>query len=575
MKDSELYELLSSIEGFQVRRIMEKSEYSQKRDIHFAFSITSNEFPDNKMFIAFDGAFPNSKPTYFVEDLFIPHVEPDGYICYSDVNSMVNPELPKEIIEETFAKASKTLRDGISGTNKSDFNDEFAEYWHRNKYLEKELFIQFCAEVPEDIIELRYARFNNRRPKPDNLVVASTDEELKKYAHRFFNRQVPDKSKSLFIATISEEYHVTPPKYDNFWSILELREFLETNMDENSVKQLHQKLRLIKRLNSKEYFILGIPSKNGKVLVAVEFSGLKSNIHPLLPDGGNCRIKPILIVRSDKKLISKRGGAEEDMDKKKILLVGAGSVGSKLAYEVIKLGIGELTIIDDDDLEESNLYRHELGVSSLNQNKAKAIAMILTKEFPYTTVKHHCLKLEHCISKAKIDLRSYDLIISATGDTNVNLFLNKYLKDNTLSVPVIYCWNEALGIGGHACLISETQGSCLQCLYIENPTFQSRVSFSKPGQTFNKKLAGCSTSFVPFSSLDSMRTAVLTLGLIKDFLTGLEVNNQIISWKGASRYFVESGFETSGRYELSDQSLFEKRFNLKNLNEDEKCKVCG
>ncbi|HLP56585.1 MAG TPA: ThiF family adenylyltransferase [Fluviicola sp.] len=554
---------------------MDKSEYPQRRDIHFAFSITSSEFPDTKMFIAFDGAFPNSKPTYFAEGLFIPHVEPDGYICYSDVNSMVNPELPKEIVEETFAKAIKTLRDGISGTNKSEFNDEFAEYWHRNKHLDKELFIQFCADLPEEVIELRYARFNNRRPKPDNLVVTRTDEELKKYAHRLFNRQAPDKSKSLLAVTIKDQCYVTPPKYSDFWSIQDLRTFLNTNMNEDSINQLHEKLRLIKRCNSKEYFILGIPSKNGKVLVALEFLGLKSNIHPLLPDGENCRIKPIRIVRSDKKLISKRGGAEEDLDTKKILLVGAGSVGSKLAYEIVKLGIGELTIIDDDDLEESNLYRHELGASSLHLNKAKAIATLLNREFPYTTVKYHCLKLEQCINKAKIDLCSYDLIVSATGDANVGLFLNRYLKDIVLSVPTIYCWNEALGIGGHACLISETKSSCLQCLYIEEPAFQSRVSFSKPGQNFNKKLAGCSTSFVPFSSLDSMRTAVLTIGLVKDFLSGIEVDNQIISWKGSNRYFVENGFETSYRYELSEQTLLEKRFNVKNLNEDEKCKVCG
>jgi molybdopterin/thiamine biosynthesis adenylyltransferase len=574
MGDSELHELLSSIEGIQIKWKLEKSEYPLRRDIHFAYMIAPNEFPDMKIIIAFDCSFPNSKPQYFIKDVFIPHVESDGFVCYSDVSSMVNPDLPKEIIEETFFRLMNTIRDGLSGENKSDFRDEFAEYWHRSESLDKNLIMQLCTDVPEDLLELRSARFNNSS-RAYNLLIGRNDEELKLYAQRFLYRQMPGKSKMLLVATIMEKCDIEPPKYNAFWSLSELRAFLRDKMNPDKLQELYTRLRSLKKCNSKEYFILGIPTKNGKVLVGMEFSGLKTNKHPLLPDGENCRVKPLRLIRSDKKLISERGGAEGHLHNKKVLLVGAGSVGSKLAFEIVKLGISHLTIIDNDFLDLPNLYRHELGVSSLHKNKAKAVSEILNKEFPYAIVNHYDMKLDQCIATGKINLGNFDLIVSATGEANVGLFLNKFLKENKLNVPSIYSWNEALGIGGHACLISETMSSCFQCLYKEDPGFQSRVSFSEPDQDFNRKLAGCSTSFVPFSSLDSMRTAVLTIGLIKDFFTGLEVHNQIISWKGSDRYFLENGFKTSGRYNLTENSLWKNRFHVKNLNEDQTCRICG
>ena len=77
-----------------------------------------------------------------------------------------------------------------------------------------------------------------------------------------------------------------------------------------------------------------------------------------------------------------------------------------------------------------------------------------------------------------------------------------------------------------------------------------------PGQHFSKKIAGCSSSFVPFSSLDSHKTAVLTLGVIKNFFKGNITNNPYLSWKGDNQTFVNAGFKTSNRFELSENELF-------------------
>ena len=54
-------------------------------------------------------------------------------------------------------------------------------------------------------------------------------------------------------------------------------------------------------------------------------------------------------------------------------------------------------------------------------------------------------KIEEAVQEGNIEFGEYDLIISATGDHNVNRWINQYVMSNKLMVPVVYAWNEVLG----------------------------------------------------------------------------------------------------------------------------------
>ena len=71
---------------------------------------------------------------------------------------------------------------------------------------------------------------------------------------------------------------------------------------------------------------------------------------------------------------------------KKIALIGAGSLGSPLAASLLRTGLGSLLLIDPDTFEDANLGRHVLGVDSLGQSKAKALANKLQRDFPFATI---------------------------------------------------------------------------------------------------------------------------------------------------------------------------------------------
>ena len=56
--------------------------------------------------------------------------------------------------------------------------------------------------------------------------------------------------------------------------------------------------------------------------------------------------------------------AQEIISKASVCIVGAGGIGSTAIYYLAGAGIGHLTIIDDDIVEESNLHRQILHDST-------------------------------------------------------------------------------------------------------------------------------------------------------------------------------------------------------------------
>ena len=65
---------------------------------------------------------------------FIPHTEPDGFICYSyDEGLLLDQSNPFGIVEESFQRAIQTLKDGVFQKNNQDFIKEFEALWSRQK----------------------------------------------------------------------------------------------------------------------------------------------------------------------------------------------------------------------------------------------------------------------------------------------------------------------------------------------------------------------------------------------------------------------------------------------------------
>jgi hypothetical protein len=138
----------------------------------------------------------------------------------------------------------------------------------------------------------------------------------------------------------------------------------------------------------------------------------------------------------------------------------------------------------------------------------------------------------------------------------------------------LYTWVEAYGIGGHALLtLNGCRKGCFECLYTPpvDGDMCDRTSFAAAGQSFAKDLSGCANLFTPFSSLDAVRTATLAVELAGNTLMGKVDGNPLVFWKGCPDAFTAAGYHVSDRYGLSEQKLFERRYQ----HPSPRCPVCG
>ncbi|WP_221235071.1 HesA/MoeB/ThiF family protein [Sphingopyxis panaciterrulae] len=71
---------------------------------------------------------------------------------------------------------------------------------------------------------------------------------------------------------------------------------------------------------------------------------------------------------------------------KKVLLIGAGAVGSFVAAELVRAGIGELTIVDPDRVEPGNSVRWLLGRIAWGLPKVLALSNFLMTNYPFARV---------------------------------------------------------------------------------------------------------------------------------------------------------------------------------------------
>lgn len=71
---------------------------------------------------------------------------------------------------------------------------------------------------------------------------------------------------------------------------------------------------------------------------------------------------------------------------KKVLLIGCGAIGSFVALELARAGVGRLTLLDKDILEPGNSVRWPLGRSHWGLSKAAALQSHINSEYPWTPV---------------------------------------------------------------------------------------------------------------------------------------------------------------------------------------------
>ena len=92
MDSSQLLNIVKDLKGFSFIGELKKNEFpSKKWNLDYGFSGNINiNGTITTLIVAFNKHYPYKKPIYFLKEYdalgFIPHVENDGYICYTEDN---------------------------------------------------------------------------------------------------------------------------------------------------------------------------------------------------------------------------------------------------------------------------------------------------------------------------------------------------------------------------------------------------------------------------------------------------------------------------------------------------------
>jgi molybdopterin/thiamine biosynthesis adenylyltransferase/rhodanese-related sulfurtransferase len=144
----------------------------------------------------------------------------------------------------------------------------------------------------------------------------------------------------------------------------------------------------------------------------------------------------------------------------KVLLLGAGGLGSPTALYLAAAGVGTLGIVDDDEVDLSNLQRQVIHTTDrIGTPKVESAAKTIAALNPDVEVVQYRTRLDASNIMEIID--GYDVIVDG-----VDNFPTRYLLNDAtvrLDIPVVSA--SILGFDGQLSVFKPHDGPCYRCLY--------------------------------------------------------------------------------------------------------------
>ena len=153
------------------------------------------------------------------------------------------------------------------------------------------------------------------------------------------------------------------------------------------------------------------------------------------------------------------GWEQEKLTKASVFVAGAGGLGGEIAEGLVRQGIGELHIADDDKVTATNLNRQKFTHENLWKNKAIELCKNLSKVGPMDSV----LIAHPCIAQ-KVNLDSIRIDVIVCGIDNrvpgTRLWLCKYGLERTM--PVVFIALSEDADWGYL-FVQEVEKACWSC----------------------------------------------------------------------------------------------------------------
>lgn len=144
-----------------------------------------------------------------------------------------------------------------------------------------------------------------------------------------------------------------------------------------------------------------------------------------------------------------------------VLCIGAGGIISQIAPTLVRKGIGQITLLDNDIVEASNLNRQRFYARDIGQSKALALARNLKPEcIAATEIRGYAFRLEEAIARG-IDLEC-DVAICGVDNNPARVAASRFFRSR--AIPVIFTAVSRDGDHGYV-FVQDREGACIACMF--------------------------------------------------------------------------------------------------------------
>ena len=251
------------------------------------------------------------------------------------------------------------------------------------------------------------------------------------------------------LALLSEEYPET--KKAMFDEQGRLREFINVFVNDENIKDL-------------DNFDTNVRDRDEIILIPAIAGG--SGMDSVLGDRKGEKLTNDEITRYSRHLLLQEIGVkgQKRLKAAKVLIVGAGGLGTPLVQYLAAAGVGTIGIIDNDEVEETNLQRQVIhGTRDIGRPKVSSAKDSIKQINPLVKVETYNMRLT--AENAEDIISQYDVVADASDN-----YPTRYLVNDTcvlLGKPDVF--GAMYQFEGQVSVYYAKEGPCYRCMYPAPP----------------------------------------------------------------------------------------------------------
>lgn len=447
------------------------------------------------------------------------------WVCLFEQDSVINTIVSYE--DKVFDSIDRLI-ELLSMTpieREREFQKEFLYYWN-NAAEGNEKFSVFLNQ-DTSFVEMD-AFYDAKKVRLIQRGIKLSDIDDRVDAKRKWNHHIEN---DVFYIPISDSRGILPPHRGCQWSAAEVQNIVYGKQIEHVSDDTFQAIKSIVPKTQNVILVFGMKTDQSNVSFALKIKCRNGNGRTLLEKllSDIVSLELLFTERKDYSFLCEQIGNSTGLLEKKILLIGAGSLGSYIAFELVKNGAKNLKIYDGDKLEEENVLRWAYGGIGKGSNKATTVRFLLE-------LLHPEISIDACgenISTESLlkELQNQELIIFSVGSSDEQLKFNSALKKANCEVPVIFAWLEEGGTNSHILFVDYQKPGCFECLYTDSNGgyVNNRARKNSTLETENGIIRnGCGGTRAAYGTAILLRTTAALLNLLQEYNEHKVMTNTLI-----------------------------------------------